>query len=73
MKPIDAAFIILKNEGECVSCGKVTKLNEYGECPPCVEQREYEEIKKLFEHKVDESEERGGDMITQKVITLIQK
>jgi len=45
MKPIDAAFIILKNEGECVSCGKVKALNEYGECPPCVEQREYEDDK----------------------------
>jgi hypothetical protein len=45
MKPMDAAFKILKNEGMCVSCGEVKPLNEYGECPPCVEQREYEDDK----------------------------
>ena len=29
----------------CDTCGEVGSLNEYGECPPCVEQREYEDDK----------------------------
>lgn len=33
-------------------------------------EREYEEIKKLFEHEVDKSEAQGGEMITQEVLTI---
>jgi hypothetical protein len=32
-------------ETKCETCGKARQLNEYGECAPCVEEREYEDDK----------------------------
>ena len=65
------AWSVLKNEGDCVTCGKPHKLlieegakiNEFGECSRCEQNRDYRELVEYYDRMGEDYYPSGKEIM----------